>query len=216
MRPPSGRDGRPTSASTVRAICAPVTRHVSGIYEPGMPSMYDPRERAVEAARLLNYFLSDFIDGIRALETFPKFEPSRVATALNRMAISHLVVALSKWTEFYQRYRAILPNDVRAQCSNLHGQIMARGVMDFRNTVVGHILDKATNQPLTSREIDERLERVIGGDRDAFLRWIYDPSNNRFPCTVTAITRHVRDKLCTVYNLHIRPYEVPYHGCVAL
>lgn len=28
MRPPSGRDGRPTSASTVRAICAPVTRHV--------------------------------------------------------------------------------------------------------------------------------------------------------------------------------------------
>jgi hypothetical protein len=47
-----------------------------------------------------------------------------------------------------------------------------RGIVDFRDTVVGHILDKDTSGLLTSREIDERLERVIAGNREDFLRGI--------------------------------------------
>jgi hypothetical protein len=60
-----------------------------------MPNTYDPRERAVEAGRLLNSFLLDFVVGIRGLEIFdcPAIAPSvsrTTAIGLNRMAISHV------------------------------------------------------------------------------------------------------------------------------
>lgn len=171
--------------------------------------MYDPKERAVEAVRLLNHLLSDFTDGVCGFQAISgmDFQP-RIATALNRMVISHLVLSLSKWTEFYKRYHAILPTDVGTVCRNLYKQIGDRGIVHFRNTVVGHIIDDDTKQTLTSKELDERLKEVIG-DQEGFLQWIYDPSNNCFPDTVAAITRHVRDKLCTKYKIpFFRPYEV--------
>lgn len=171
-----------------------------------MPNTYDPRERAVEATRLLNSFLLDFVVGSRGLESFdcPAIAPSvsrTTAIGLNRMAISHLVVSLAKWAEFYRHYRAILPADVRDACLALHDQIIARGIIDFRNTVIGHILDDDTKRPLTSREIDERLERVITGNREDFLRWINNPVANTFPHSVVAITEHVRDRLRREYGI---------------
>ena len=124
-----------------------------------------------------------------------------MAIGLNRMAISHLVVSLAKWTEFYRRYRAILPADLCDVCLALHDQIITRGIIDFRNRVVGHLIDDDTKRPLTSREIDERLERIIAGDREDFLRWINNPAANTFPHSVVAITEHVRDRLCREYRL---------------
>ena len=125
-----------------------------------MPNTYDPRERAVEATRLLNSFLLDFVVGSRGLEIFdcPAIAPSvsrTTAIGLNRMAISHLVVSLAKWAEFYRHYRAILPADVRDACLALHDQIIARGIIDFRNTVIGHILDDLS----TKRPIDVTRDR---------------------------------------------------------
>jgi hypothetical protein len=171
-----------------------------------MSTNYDARERAVEAVRLLNSFLLDFVVGTRGLEIFdcPAVAPSvsrTTAIGLNRMAISHLVISLAKWKEFYGHYRAILPADVRDACLGLHDQVIARGIVDFRNTVVGHILNDGTKRPLTSREIDERLERVIAGEREDFLRWINNPAHNAFPHSVVAITEHVRDRLRVEYQL---------------
>lgn len=117
------------------------------------------------------------------------------------MAMSHLMVTLVKWTEFYQRYAAILPTDVRGACRQLNERIKARGIVAFRNTVVGHILDRDAKRPLTSREVDERLERVMRGERADFFRWINDPAGNVFPRTVVAITEHVRDRLRVKYEL---------------
>ena len=166
---------------------------------------YDPKERAAEAGRLLNSFLLDFIVGTRGLEIFdcPAIAPSvsrTMAIGLNRMAISHLVVSLAKWTEFGGTGR-ILPADLCDVCLALHDQIIARGIIDFRNRVVGHLIDDDTKRPLTSREIDESLERIIAGDREDFLRWINNPAANTFPHSVVAITEHVRDRLCREYRL---------------
>jgi hypothetical protein len=171
-----------------------------------MGTGYDPRERAVEAARLLNYFLVDLIVGTRSLEIFenPAIASrvsSSMAVGLNRMALSHVMVTLAKWAELYKRYAAILPTDVRAACQELNQEIHARGVVDFRNKVVGHILDNSTKRPLTSREVDDRLERVIAGERAAFSRWINDPAGNTFPTSVVAITEQIRDRLRAEYNL---------------
>jgi hypothetical protein len=58
-----------------------------------MPKDFDSRERAVEASRLLDSFLVDFIVGTRGVEIFdsPAIAPrvtQRIAIGLNRMAIS--------------------------------------------------------------------------------------------------------------------------------
>lgn len=167
---------------------------------------YDPRERVVEAARLLNYFLLDLVVGTRGIEIFdhPAIAPNvthSIAIGLNRMAVSHLVVTLSKWSELYRRYAAVLPTDVRDACRTLNKQIEGRGIVNFRNTVVGHILDDKTQRPLTPQEIDIRLNHAVGDDLAHFIRWINDPQGNSFSLTVVAITEHVRDRLRTDYGL---------------
>jgi hypothetical protein len=166
----------------------------------------DPRERAVEAARLLSYFMVDLIVGTRGLEILdnPAIAPhvtANMMVGLNRMALSHSLVTLAKWAEFYRRYAAILPSDVRSACKQLDREMKTRGVVAFRNTVVGHILDKATQRPLTSREVEERLQKVMAGDRADFFRWVNDPAGNTFPASVVAIIEHVRDRLRAEYRL---------------
>jgi Glu-tRNA(Gln) amidotransferase subunit E-like FAD-binding protein len=76
-----------------------------------------------------------------------------------------------------------------------------RGIVDFRDTVVRHILDNDTKLPLTSREIDERLERVIAGNPEDFRRGINNTTAYIFPHTGVTITEHVRDRLRQEYDL---------------
>jgi hypothetical protein len=164
------------------------------------------RQRAIEAATLLNNFILDLVVGTQALTIFdlPNIAPSvthAVRVGLNRMAISHLVITLAKWTEFYRRYKAILPEDVRSECRILNEKITSRGIINFRNTVVGHILDGNRNRPLTSQEVDQRLEQILGGNHEEFFLWINNPQYNSFPHTVVSILEHVRDKLRSQYQL---------------
>jgi hypothetical protein len=171
-----------------------------------MLGSHNPRERASEAARLLNNFLLDLVVGTRGLDIFelPQIQAgmtNAIAVGLNRLAISHLVVTLSKWAEFYRRYRAVLPPDVRDVCRSLHEEIERRGIREFRNKVVGHILDSSTNRPLTTREIDARLEQIFAGDRDHFMCWINNPDDNSFPNSVVGITQFIRDRLRSEYGL---------------
>jgi hypothetical protein len=129
-----------------------------------------------------------------------------MTVGLNRMALSHLIVTLAKWTELYKRYATIIPSDVRDACKRLDREIRARGVVAYRNAVVGHILDKATGCPLSPREVEERLQKVIGSDKAEFFRWINDPASNTFPMSVVAITEHLRDRLRAEYS--IRDQEI--------
>jgi hypothetical protein len=117
------------------------------------------------------------------------------------MAISHLVVSLAKWTEFYRHYRTILPADAHDACLALHHQIIAAALSTSATQLSVIYWIMIQSGPLTSREIDERLERVIAGNREDFLRGINNTTANIFPHTVVAITEHVRDRLGQEYDL---------------
>jgi hypothetical protein len=82
------------------------------------------------------------------------------------MAISHLVVSLAKWTEFYRHYRTILPADARDACLALHHQIIAAALSTSTTQLSVIYSMMIQSGPLTSREIDERFERVIAGNRE--------------------------------------------------
>jgi hypothetical protein len=141
-----------------------------------MANSYDLR-RAVEARRLLNSFLLDLAVGTRGLDIFDLPDncaqrKSQTAIGLNRMAISHLIVSLAKWTEFYRHYRTILPADARDACLALHHQIIAAALSTSATQLSVIYSMMIQSGPLTSREIDERFERVIG--------WINNTTANIF------------------------------------
>lgn len=123
------------------------------------------RPKAIEAVRILNDFVGDLVAGTRSMEVFesPGFSSKIGANTqliLRRMCLSHLVVTLSKWAELYDSYKAVIPSETRAACLKLRKEIDARGIRDFRNTVVGHIWDSELKRPLMRSEVDTRLAKV--------------------------------------------------------
>jgi len=163
--------------------------------------------KAIEAFRMLNDFVGDLVAGTRSLELF---ESSGFASKigantqmiLRRMCLSHLVVTLSKWAELYDRYKVVIPNATREGCLSLRKEIKARGILDFRNTVVGHIWDSKLNRPLMSSEIDTLLSQVLGDSQQSFLTWINNPEGNVFPKTVVAICEATRDAIRVEHGLN--------------
>lgn len=158
------------------------------------------RSHAIEATRLLNDFIGDLVIGTRALEWLdaPAIRPTvtrEFRVTMNRMCVWHVIATLSKWQEVYDCYNQLFTEDVREATRSLRKELDKRAVRDFRNTVIGHILDKKTKKPLAGTGIDGKLSRVFVGDMDTFLRWVNNPADNTFPKTVVGIVEHVRDRL---------------------
>ena len=171
-----------------------------------LKSEFNRRERASEAARQLNEFIMDFVVGTRALEIFeqPQIQPrlsDRLARGLNQMAMTHIVIALAKWVEFYREYKAILPRDVRGACKTIYKEIKRRKIPEFRNAVVAHLKEKQTGRPLSSVEINRRYIELIEDDPDRFRLWVNNPKDNSFPNTVVGVTEYTRDRLMSEYGL---------------
>jgi hypothetical protein len=117
------------------------------------------------------------------------------------MCISHLVLTLTKWLEFYDRFRRVIPSDCLVACRSLRNDLRARGVTDFRNKCVGHIWDKALDRPLTDREVDAYLDRITRGEFSAFLKWLNDPARNTFPSTVVSVVEQTRNRIMEEFHI---------------
>ena len=171
-----------------------------------MDSAQESRQKAVEAWHLLNYFVGDLVVATRGFEVLspevlPAPLPRGVQAGFNRMCYSHLFVTLSKFVEFYKRYKAMIPDDCRQPWKAAQQQLVDRGVVDFRNKYVGHIWDRDTGRPLTVAEVTSRLEGIVGGDEVEFLHWINHGPDNVFPRTVISIAEHTRDRIAYEYSL---------------
>jgi hypothetical protein len=164
------------------------------------------RIHAIEATRLLNEFVGDLVVSSRAMEwlELPALQPKvshEFKVTMNRMCVWHLIATLSKWQEVYDCYHEVFPGDVRKASRDLRKELEKRGVRDFRNTVVGHILDKKTKKPLSRTDIDQRLNKISSGDYEGFLRWVNASGGNVFPNTVVSIVEQIRDRLTQEYSI---------------
>jgi hypothetical protein len=115
--------------------------------------------------------------------------------ATTRLCVFHIIITLSKWIEFYDKYKSVIPKDVRKECFQLRKEVLDRGIRDFRNKVVGHIWDNKTNRPLTHDKNDAYLEKIYSGNFKDFLLWVNNPGNNQYPNTVVGITQYVRNRI---------------------
>jgi hypothetical protein len=164
------------------------------------------RETAVHAADILTDFIGDLVGGtmlFRAWDTRFRQEhlPADVMVNIQKICISHLVLALSKFVEFHQHFHQVIPSEHRQTCKALLHEINRKGAVEFRNKCVGHIWDNEQQRPLIHSEIKTRLAQLTGGDMPGFLNWLNNPTADEFPSTVVGIVETVRDALMSEYSI---------------
>ena len=76
-------------------------------------------------------------------------------------------------------------------------EIRIRGIVEFRNTYVGHIWNRRTNRPIEDVEIDAAVSRIQRDDEVGFLAWVYKPRNDVFPETVVSIISRTHTLMVT-------------------
>lgn len=164
------------------------------------------RKRALNAVDLLNDFVGDFITGTMVLARFHAEHNARSITAeqlagVNKMCLSHLVLSLTKWLEFYDKFHDLIPKELKDQAKKILRTIKIRNVLDFRHKCVGHIWDEETNRPLVNSEIIERLNKIMDNDVRAFLRWLNNPDPEGFSKSVSGLSEAIRDKIAAAYGI---------------
>jgi hypothetical protein len=169
------------------------------------------RAAAVHAVDTLNDFVGDFVSGVMLLREYnAQYQagkaPLPLMVTVQKICLSHLVLGLAKFVEFYQRFHQIIPSEHRDVVKGLVRTIERKGVVNFRNKCVGHIWDTDQGRPLIHSEIMSRLEQTTGNDFDGFLKWINEPRGNTFPTSVVSIVETVRDTLMAQHA--ITPDEV--------
>lgn len=169
------------------------------------------RAAAVHAVDTLNDFVGDFVSGVMLLREYDAQYRAGKATlplmvTVQKICLSHLVLNLVKFVEFYERFHQIVPSEHRDVVKGLVRCINQKGIIDFRNKCVGHIWDTDQGRPLLHSEIMVRLERMTENDLGGFLKWVNDPKGNTYPATVVSIVETVRDALMVHHS--IAPDEV--------
>lgn len=169
------------------------------------------REKAINAVDLLNDFVGDFITGTMSLAQYHAEQNSGAITAeqlvgINKMCLSHLILGLTKWAEFYKKFHDLIPSELKDEAKQIIETIESRKVVEFRNKCVGHIWDKDTNRPLVNSEIMARIETITNKDIRSFLRWLNNPDPAEFRNSVAGISEAIRDKIAAAHG--ITPREV--------
>jgi hypothetical protein len=160
-----------------------------------------------DAFRLTNDLLHDLISGFGVYTSLriifdqsPTPIPEDVRTAVKRMSLFHIILTLAKWVEFYDRYRAVIPADVRDIAKDLRNDVQSRGIVRFRNNVVGHIWDDEQGRALTNAEVEERLYGFIDAGFGDFMSWAADADSSA-PDRPVHVIEKVRDAIRAAYKL---------------
>lgn len=158
------------------------------------------KEKATEAWRILNTFVGELVCSARSFELyeapgFRKMASERVINEFRKMSTSYLLITLTKWVEFYDKYHNLIPTDIRPIAKSVKTKIEQSGVVNFRNNVVGHIWDKKAHRPLGKEEIEQAIDKIFDSTPGPFLLWINDQKNNIFPKTIVSITEEIRRRI---------------------
>jgi len=168
----------------------------------------DLNRKSREAFRLASDLMMDLVAGSQAYATLqrvfdqhPEALPDHVRVAVTRLCLFHAIISLTKWTELYDRYKDVIPSDVREVAKALRMEIDQRGIVEFRNKVVGHIWDDALGRALTNDEVEERLTSLTRSDVKGFLEWVNNTRSDDNSATAVAAVEAVRDRIREVYGL---------------
>lgn len=163
------------------------------------------RSSVLDAIYVLNDLFDSLIAGTMVFDNyqskFMRGEFSQAGiVAVQKMCVSHLILALNKLCEFWERFHHLVPTELRPEIKALVSQLQRRDVKAFRNTVVAHVWDKTRRRALTQFEAVAMLNR-ISGHPGSFLLWLNNPKDNTYPKTVVSIVETLRDRLREQYGV---------------
>jgi hypothetical protein len=162
--------------------------------------------KAIEAYKILNDILADLVIGTRSVEhlfnllqSVPRDESYKIG--VTRLCAFHIILSLTKYIEFYQHYKNVIPVEVRGSCKDLMKNLKNKKIVEFRNKVVGHVWDKDKRAPITDEEHDNYIKQIYGGNFESFLLWVNNPGNNIYPKTVVSIVEYTKNKIAKDYSI---------------
>ncbi len=162
-------------------------------------TVQNKRDRALDAARLLDRLLIDVIVGTRSLDIFESMNSNNpiqpvVFHGMRRMSHSHTLLGLSKFIEFYRTYHDLIPPACRTPCKNMMKIIESKGIYDFRNKYVAHVIDENTGRPLNLNELEVYIGAIFGEDETSFIKWVNDQTNV-CPTTLVSVLEKTWDEM---------------------
>ncbi len=116
------------------------------------------------------------------------------------MVVNHLALVLAKLLELHEHYQRYMPVDCRQASRALVEEVRKRNVMGFRNTVVGHVWDRAWKRPLLPPEVNAPAREVVKGDSEAFFRWMRNPRDQRDAGTVMGTVGWLLERMRAEYG----------------
>ena len=157
------------------------------------------RDRALDAARLVDRLLVDVVVGTRSLEIFERLNSRTtihpvVFHGMRRMSHFQTLLGLSKFMEFYKAYHNLIAPECRTPCKNIIKIIESKRIYDFRSKYVAHVIDDDTGCPLDLNKLEKYIEGIFGEDETNFIRWVND-QKNVFPTTVVSVLEKTRDEI---------------------
>jgi hypothetical protein len=167
------------------------------------------RALALDAVDALNDLVGDLVAGTRVLADYHRLHKAgsvdlEQMSAVQKMCLSHLVLAFAKLLEFWEHYHQLVPDEHRSTLKELNATLRRRGADEFRNTVAGHIWDRKLQRPLHHSEVMSKLDKLVDGAALAdFLRWINNTDGNAHPATVVGVIEAVRDSLVTRHAIEV-------------
>lgn len=164
------------------------------------------RDDAVDAAIILNDFVGDITSGVVVLMHYRArllndSDSRHALTAVQKMCLSHLILTLYKWLEFYEKYHNLFEDQLKEQCKQLTTRIKKRNVINFRHKCIGHIWDNDKNRPVYNSEIHAYLNKIMLNDTNEFLCWLHNPDGNKYPNSVVSIIEKCRNDIAKTHGI---------------
>lgn len=163
------------------------------------------RSSVLDAIYILNDLFDSLVAGTMVFDSyqsrFIRGEISQTGiVAVQKMCVSHLILALNRLCEFWARFHHLVPDELRPELKALVSRLDNPDVKEFRNTVVAHIWNKGRSLPPTQAEAMALLNR-ISGHPGSFLLWLNNPKDHAYPRTVVSIVQTLRDRLCEQHGV---------------
>ena len=103
---------------------------------------------------------------------------------INRMTMSWIVLSLFKVDELWRKYGRLAKSSKEGMKAVLK-ESRERGVPEFRNKVVAHLLDQDTKDPVEPERLQTMMVAIWRNDVQQFARWLANPD----PAHVDTVVR---------------------------
>ena len=117
------------------------------------------------------------------------------------MFVSNLILALSKFLEFYDRYGWLIPNGFKQPSREIQKKLTRCNIKKVRNVFIGHVTNRETGRPISNTELDTAFNTAIDGDLVAFLKWVHISGVALSPATIVGVLQSIQSELVKIYGV---------------